>query len=89
MTRRAQQDNLWFVQPLVLASARKRGIPDEDMLHALAFAIRSYPDQGEFELTVVIGPARNGVTLLEIGYDLDEAGRIVIVHAMPARKKYL
>lgn len=77
------------MQPLVLASARKRGIPDEDMMHALAFAIRSSPEQGEFELTVVVGPARNGVTLLEIGYDVDEHGRIVIVHAMPSRKKYL
>lgn len=76
------------MQPIVLGSARKRGIPDEDILHALAFAIRAYPDQGEYEL-VVVGPARNGVTLLEVGYDLDEDGRIVIVHAMPARKKYL
>ena len=77
------------MQPIVLASARKRGIADEDMLHALAFAMRSYPDQGEFELTVVIGPARNGVTILEVGYDIDEHGRVVIVHAMQARKKYL
>ena len=77
------------MRPIVLASARKRGIPDEDMLHALEFAMRSYPNQGEYELTVVVGPARNGITLLEVGYDLDELGRIVIVHAMPARKKYL
>jgi hypothetical protein len=41
------------VRPIVLASACKRGIPDE------------------------------------VGYDVDELGRIVVVHAMPARKKYL
>lgn len=33
---------------------------DEDRLHALAFAIRCYPDQAEFQLTVVVDtmPAR-------------------------------
>ena len=59
--------------------------------HAACTRVRDevLPNQGEYELTVVVGLARNGVTLLEVGYELDERGRIVIVHAMPARKKYL
>lgn len=77
------------MQPVILPSARKRGIADEDILHALHNAIRSYPDQGDYELTVAIGPATNGVTLLEVGFDIADDGRVVIVHAMPARKKYL
>jgi hypothetical protein len=38
---------------------------------------------------VAVGPALNGVTLLEVGFDIADDGRIVIVHAMKARKKYL
>lgn len=75
--------------PRILDSARKRGIADEDILHALRNALREYPGQGDYDLTVVVGPAVNGVTLLEVGFDADEDGRIVIVHAMKARSKYL
>ena len=77
------------MEPEVLASARKRGIADEDILHALRNAIREYPNQGAYDLTVAVGPALNGVTLLEVGFDTADDGRIVIVHAMKARKKYL
>jgi hypothetical protein len=59
------------------------------MLHALRNARREFPDQGEYELTVAIGFARNGVTILEIGYDRDEIGRRIVIHAMKARDKYL
>jgi hypothetical protein len=75
------------MEPEILHSARKRGIADEDILHALRNAIREYPHQGD--LTVAVGPALNGVTLLEVGFDTADDGRIVIVHAMKARKKYL
>lgn len=38
---------------------------------------------------MAIGPARNGVTMLEIGYVISEDDRLVVIHAMRARRKYL
>jgi hypothetical protein len=38
---------------------------------------------------MAIGPARNGVTMLEVGGLISEDGRLVVVHAMRARRKYL
>ena len=51
--------------PAVIArSARKHGISDEDMLHALRNPVRAeYVDEG---FTMFTGPAQDG-TLLEIG----------------------
>ncbi|WP_245177503.1 C40 family peptidase [Geodermatophilus sp. DF01-2] len=80
----ARQVNLPGMQPVILSSARRHGIADEDMLHALRNAIGEYPGQGIYDLTIAVGPARNGVTLLEVGYDLADDDRIVIVHAMKA-----
>jgi hypothetical protein len=77
------------MRSVILPSARKRGIPDEDILHALRNTTRIYQEQGDYELTIAIGPATNGVTLLEVGFDTAEDGLIVIVHTMLARKKYL
>jgi hypothetical protein len=37
--------------------------PDEDIVHALRNAVFDYPDQGDHELTMAVGPARNGVTI--------------------------
>jgi hypothetical protein len=36
----------------------------------------------------VVGPGRDG-RLLEVGYAIDESGRIVVFHAMSARRKSL
>jgi len=77
------------MEPAILESARRHGVADEDMLHALRNTMDSFPNQGDWNLTVAVGPARNGVTLLEIGFDLDETGRQIVVHAMNARRKYL
>jgi hypothetical protein len=38
---------------------------------------------------MAIGPARNGVTMLEVGCLISEDGRLVVVHAMRARRKHL
>lgn len=72
---------------MVLPSARRHGVAAEDALHALRNAVREYPNQGTYELTITVGPARNGVTMLEVGFDTAD-GQIVIVHAMKARPKY-
>lgn len=64
----------------MLASARKHGIQDEDMLHACRHPVRVF-EVGD--LVMLIGGDRSG-RLLEVG--LAEAEGIeFIVHAMPAR----
>lgn len=73
----------------ILATARKHGMADEDILHALRNAVFDYPNQGDHELTMAVGPARNGVTMVEVGYLSSEDGFLVVVHAMRARRKYL
>jgi hypothetical protein len=71
--------------PVISPSARKHGISDEDMLHALRNpAGVDYLDDG---LTMFIGAAQDG-TLLEVGA-VDGDDGPVIIHADRARAKYL
>jgi hypothetical protein len=70
--------------PAILASARKHGIADDDMIHAYRHAIRSL-DVDNF--VMCIGPNRHG-NLLEIGHTTDR-NTVRIFHAMPARHKFL
>jgi hypothetical protein len=65
--------------------ARKHGITDDDMRHALRNAV-GVADLGD-GLTMLVGPARDG-TLVEVGVADSDAGP-VIVHAMCARPKFL
>jgi hypothetical protein len=67
-----------------LHSARKHGIDDEDMLHAYRQPIRVF-DLDDF--TMLIGPDA-AVRLLEIGV-AEAEGIEFIVHAMPARPRFL
>lgn len=72
------------MDPVILASARKHGVADDDMFHAYRNPIRVF----EFdELTMLIGADAAG-RLLEIGTVAAE-GVEFIVHAMPARQKFL
>ncbi|SNR97880.1 hypothetical protein [Blastococcus mobilis] len=73
----------------ILATARRHHVADEDIEHALRNVVSDYPDQGDHELAMAIGPARNGVTMLEVGYLMSEDGVLVVIHAMRARRKYL
>jgi hypothetical protein len=75
----------WLRVPDIAPSARKHGIADDDMRHALRNPIRA-ADLGD-GLTMVVGPARDGA-LLEVGVADSDAGP-VIVHAMRARAKFL
>lgn len=71
--------------PLIVNSARKHGIPDDDMLHAFDHPVPSWElDDG---LTMLIGPARDA-QLLEVGAVVGDAGP-VIVHAKKARPRFL
>ena len=69
---------------MILASARKHGILDDDMLHAYRNPIRVFDVD---ELVMLIGPDQSS-SLLEIGVAHAE-GLDFIVHAMTARPKFL
>ena len=68
----------------MLASARRHGIPDDDMLHSYRHPIRDFDLDG---LTMLVGADLSG-RLLEVGVAVGE-GIEFIVHAMPARQKFL
>ena len=72
------------MDPVILPSARKHGIADDDMLHAYLHPTRVLQRD---DLTMLIGASRSGV-LLEIGVSTAE-GLDFIVHAMAARPKFI
>lgn len=74
-------------EPIILASALKHGAEEEDILHAL----RHGEEWGEIGdgLIMYVGPARSAVELLEIGLAVPWHDDIAVVHAMPARSKFL
>jgi hypothetical protein len=70
----------------IAQTARKHGIADEDVSHAVRNAIAQWQLDDDF--TMRVGPTRDG-ELLEVdvlGIDTDDP---VIVHAMRARPQYL
>ena len=70
----------------ILTSARKHGIRDRDMLHALRHYWRQF-NTDDPSVTVFIGPSTTAEPL-EVGVSRDEEG-FAIIHAMSARRKYL
>ena len=65
--------------------ARKHGVSDADIRHAARTAVRRI--MMDEDLTMLIGPARDGA-ILEIGV-LDLQGMDpVVIHAMPLRPKF-
>jgi hypothetical protein len=73
------------VEPVIAGSARRHGVSDEAMLHAFRNPIRIVDDEG---LIIVVGGDETG-RLLEVGVKVAVDGPPVIVHAMPARPKFL
>jgi len=67
-----------------LASARKHGVTDEDMLHAYRNPTRVFELD---DLTMLVGPDRSA-NLLEVGVTTAE-GIDFIVHAMAVRPRFL
>lgn len=67
-----------------MASARKHGVADADMLHAYRNPVRVFDLD---DLAMLVGPTLAGA-LLEVGVAHAE-GIDFIVHAMPARPKFL
>ena len=72
------------MDPVVLPSARKHGVVDEDMLHAYRNPIRVFDLD---DLTMLVGADTAG-RVVEIGTVVAESIEF-IVHAMPAREKFL
>ena len=72
------------MDPVILESARKHGISDDDMLHAYRNPIRVYVLD---DLVMLIGGDDAG-RLLEVGV-VQAEGVEFIVHAMPARERFL
>jgi hypothetical protein len=72
------------VDPVILASARKHGITDEDMLHAYRNPTRVFELD---DLTMLVGPDRSA-NLLEVGVTTAE-GIDFVVHAMVVRPRFL
>ena len=71
----------------ILPSARKHGISDDDIRHGFnnAVAAITTPDQPDFAM--VLGADLNG-QLLELGV-LAADDNDYVIHAMPARTKYV
>ena len=72
------------MDPVILTSARNHGVLDHDMLHAYRNPSRVFDLD---DLVMLIGADTAG-RLLEIGLVRAE-GVEFIVHAMPARSKFL
>ena len=71
--------------PIIAPSARRHGIDDADIEHAVSYAIRRFDlDEG---MTMLIGPSRTGL-LLEVGVVVGLEA-LVVVHTMRAREKFL
>ena len=72
------------MDPVIVATARKHGVSDTDMLHAYRNPVRVFDVE---DLVMLIGADEAG-RLLEIGVATAE-GVEFIVHAMPARTTFL
>ena len=66
------------------ASARKHGVADDYMLHAVRNHWRAF-ETDDPAVTMYIGPATTAEPL-EVGV-VDDAQGIAVIHAMPARPK--
>ncbi|MCU1368142.1 MAG: hypothetical protein JWN39_3781 [Ilumatobacteraceae bacterium] len=74
----------WFVD--IEPSARRHGVADDDMVHAFRHHWRAF-ETDDSAVTMFIGPSLAGEPL-EIGVVTDDDG-VAIIHAMPARTKFL
>jgi hypothetical protein len=68
------------------SSARKHGVADEDIEHAMENAM-SIDDQDD-DTRLYLGPARNA-ELLEVATIIRDDSSELVIHAMKMRPKYL
>jgi len=70
----------------IYESARKHGIGDDDIRHAVTHALVVADEQGTSKV-LYLGPDRAG-NVLEIVTVLREDDTEVVIHAMPMRRAY-
>jgi hypothetical protein len=68
-------------------SARKHGVADEDILHAIDHALAIEDAAEDPDRWLLIGPDRAG-NLLEVVVLTTVEGTQLVIHAMPMRPKY-
>lgn len=73
------------MKPQILPSARKHGLTDRSILHAISIAFRVV--RIETDLVLIIGPDENGQLLEVIVADPADDARII--HAMPLRRRFM
>jgi hypothetical protein len=66
-------------------SARKHGVRNEDMLHAIRNPVRVVPGEGR---DLVIGADPSGRLLEVVVLDDDPDEEPIVIHAMPLRPKF-
>lgn len=69
----------------IAESARKHGVRDEDIEHAVRHPLRVVPGEGR---DLVIGAGRSGALLEVVILDDDPNDEPVVIHAMPLRPKF-
>ncbi len=67
-----------------LRSAFKHGVAEDDIHHAL----RNEWFIADGDIVIVVGPDTRG-RLLEVGIRTEPDGETTVIHAMPARRKFL
>ncbi len=83
-----EEDSEEIEEPIILESAHRHGVSEEEMLHALRFAIGHV--RQEDDMVMFICPNTSGNALVEVGVVIWWGGELAIAHAMsPARAKYL
>lgn len=76
-----------MTEPVIFDTARRHGVSDAEIKHALDNAWTVVPDQGDWELDMYLGPGSDGLAY-EVGVAYDHEGRLIVVHAMPMRPMY-
>ena len=71
----------------ITESARKHGVADEDMLHAINHALAIEDAGDDPDRWLVLGPDTAG-NLLEVVVMITVEGTQFAIHAMPMREKY-
>jgi hypothetical protein len=71
----------------ILPSARKHGIADDDIRHAAINALAAIASKDQPEFVMLIGPD-TAAHLVEVGI-LSADDNDYVIHAMPARMKYI
>jgi hypothetical protein len=71
----------------ILPSARKHGVSDDDIRHAVLNALAAIRPTTQPGFVMFVGPDQN-TNMLEIGV-LDDDDEEYVIHAMRARPQYL